>query len=100
MVRWYNNIQKKLEHQKIAICYIFGDVNLRIKKRNKILFARDSECIQELRKEIGEQNHITLVLWAFECMQIPIIRMWQIIRVLWELIRVLAFLMIRRIVPH
>ena len=52
--------------------YIFGDVNLRIKKRNKILFARDSECIQELRKEIGEQNHITLVLWAFECIQIPI----------------------------
>jgi hypothetical protein len=54
---------------------MFSDVNLRIKKRNKILFARDCECIQELRRLIGEQKHITLVLWVFECLQIPLSEM-------------------------
>lgn len=53
-----------------GIC-IFGDVDLRIKKRNKILFARNSECLQELRRLISEQKHITLILWVFECLQIP-----------------------------
>lgn len=32
----------------------------------KILFSRDSECIQPLRKLIERQNHRTLVLWAFD----------------------------------
>lgn len=47
-------------------------MDLKIKKRNKILFARNSECLQELRRLISEQKHITLILWAFECLQIPI----------------------------
>lgn len=46
-------------------------MDLRIKKRNKILFARNSECLQELRRLISEQKHITLILWVFECLQIP-----------------------------
>lgn len=50
---------------------MFSDVELRIKKRNKILFARDSQCLQELRRLISEQNHISLVFWAFECMEVP-----------------------------
>ncbi|MDF2586408.1 MAG: hypothetical protein K0S41_249 [Anaerocolumna sp.] len=36
-----------------------------------MLFARNSECLKDLRRLISEQKHITLVLWAFECLQIP-----------------------------
>jgi hypothetical protein len=51
---------------------MFHDVELKIKKHNKILFTRDSECLWELRKLISEQKHITLVLWAFECLIDPV----------------------------
>ncbi|MDR0766926.1 MAG: hypothetical protein LBE57_00545 [Methanosarcinales archaeon] len=33
----------------------------------KILFSRESECIQPLRSLIEKQNHRTLVLWALDC---------------------------------
>lgn len=33
----------------------------------KILFSRDSECIQPIRTLIEQQKHRTLVLWALEC---------------------------------
>lgn len=50
---------------------MFRDVEARIKKHNKILFTRNSECLQNLRHLISEQKHLTLVRWAFECVQIP-----------------------------
>lgn len=51
---------------------MFTDVEMRIKRKNSILFSRDSACLQPLRQLIAEQKHTTLVLWAFECVQIPI----------------------------
>jgi hypothetical protein len=32
---------------------MFSDVEIKIKKRNKILFSRDSRCLQELIKLIS-----------------------------------------------
>lgn len=51
---------------------IFNDVDLKIKKHNKILFTRDSDCLQELRKLICLQKHTTLIMWIFDCLQIPL----------------------------
>lgn len=33
----------------------------------KLLFSRESECIQPLRSLVEEQTHKTLVLWALDC---------------------------------
>lgn len=33
----------------------------------KLLFSRDSECIQPIRSLIEQQKHRTLVMWALEC---------------------------------
>ena len=46
---------------------MFSDVGIKIKKRNKILFSRDSECLKDLIKLIQLQNHRTLVMWALDC---------------------------------
>lgn len=40
----------------------FKDVEVKLKKKNKILFTRESACLQELLKEIRLQKHRTLVL--------------------------------------
>ena len=42
------------------------DVRDRIKRKNQVLFAKDSEFLQDLLYLIQEQNHRTMVLWAFE----------------------------------
>ncbi len=42
------------------------EVQNRIKKNNKILFAKNSEFLADLAVLIQEQNHRTMVLWAFE----------------------------------
>lgn len=46
---------------------MFSDVEVKLKKRNKILFSRDSQCLQELIHLIQLQNHRTLVMWALDC---------------------------------
>ncbi len=51
---------------------MFEDVEVKIKKNNKILFSRESECLQELIQLVCKQNHRTLILWAFECVQKPL----------------------------
>jgi len=51
---------------------MFGDVEIRLKKRNKILFSRESECLQELIGLIEKQNHRTLVMWALDCGRLPL----------------------------
>lgn len=33
----------------------------------KLLFTRESECIQPLRKLVEKQSHKTLVVWALDC---------------------------------
>jgi hypothetical protein len=46
---------------------MYSDVEDKLKKGNKVLFSRDSLCLQPLIRLIGEQNHRTLVLWALDC---------------------------------
>lgn len=51
---------------------MFSDVEIKFKKKNKILFSRDSKCLQELIKLIQLQNHRTLVMWALDCAKPPL----------------------------
>jgi len=46
---------------------MFSDVEIKLKKRNKLLFSRDSQCLQDLI-----QNHRTLVMWALDCAKLPL----------------------------
>lgn len=49
-----------------------SDVKEKMSKKNKILFSRDSSCLQELLQLLRKQNHRTIVLWAFECVKEPV----------------------------
>jgi len=51
---------------------MFLDVEIKLKKRNKILFSRDSQCLQELIQLIQLQNHRTIVMWAFDCAKLTL----------------------------
>lgn len=51
---------------------MYSDVEMKIKRKNKILFSRDSQCLQELIKLIEAQNHRTLVMWALDCANTPL----------------------------
>lgn len=51
---------------------MYTDVEIKLKKKNKILFSRDSECLQELIKLIQQQNHRVLVMWALDCAKLPL----------------------------
>ena len=41
-------------------------------KKNKLLFSRESECLQELKTLIEQQKHRTLVMWALYCAKAPL----------------------------
>jgi hypothetical protein len=51
---------------------MFSDVEVKIKKKNKLLFSRNSKCLQELINLIQLQNHRTLVMWALDCAKLPL----------------------------
>ena len=51
---------------------MYSDIKEKLKKGNKILFTRDSSCLQKLIRLIELQKHRTLVMWVFECAQIPL----------------------------
>ena len=42
------------------------EVSARLKRHNQVLFAKDSEFLQDLDLLFREQSHITLTLWAFD----------------------------------
>lgn len=44
------------------------------KKGNQLLFSRDSECLQGLIRLIEVQKHRTLVMWASDCAQEPLMQ--------------------------
>jgi len=56
----------------VTVMDIRTSIETKYKKGNKILFSRDSECLQELIHLIELQKHRTLVMWAFDCVQIPL----------------------------
>ena len=41
-------------------------------KQRKILYSRDSACIQPLRLLMEEQTHRVLVAWALDCAERPL----------------------------
>jgi hypothetical protein len=51
---------------------MLADIEARLRRGNKVLFSRDSECLQDLISLIMLQKHQTLVLWAFDCVQVPL----------------------------
>ncbi len=51
---------------------MFSDVEIKLQKGNKMLFSRDSLCLQELIQLIQLQNHRTLVMWALDCAKIAL----------------------------
>ena len=42
------------------------EVNLKLKKKNAILFAKDSEFLQDLSMLLQNQNHRVVTLWALD----------------------------------
>ena len=48
---------------------MYEDVELKIKRKNKMLFTRESKCLKQLLELIRMQKHKTLVLWAFCCVE-------------------------------
>lgn len=42
------------------------EVQTKLKKKNQVLFAKDSQYLQDLRLLFEEQNHRVMVLWAFD----------------------------------
>lgn len=51
---------------------MYSDVEMKLKRRNKILFSRDSQCLQGLIHLIQLQNHRTLVMWALDCAKVTL----------------------------
>ncbi|TJX15452.1 hypothetical protein E9840_03395 [Tissierella creatinini] len=51
---------------------MFTDVETKLKKRNKILFFRDSECLQDLVGLMELQNRRTLVMWSLNCARLTL----------------------------
>lgn len=45
---------------------MYNDVKIKIKKKNKILFNHQSECLQSLINLMQNQTHQTLILWALD----------------------------------
>ena len=43
-----------------------NEVRLRQKRKNQILFGKDSECLQDLIALLHGQDHRTIALWAFD----------------------------------
>lgn len=52
--------------------FMFSDVEIKLEKGNKLLFSRDSQCLQELIKLIQRQNHRSLVMWALDTAKVPL----------------------------
>lgn len=46
---------------------MFEDVDARLKKGNRILFSRESPCLQPLAALMQRQPRRVLVLWALDC---------------------------------
>lgn len=42
------------------------EVRAKLKKKNQVLFSRDTEFLQDLKQLFEEQNHRVLVLWSFD----------------------------------
>ena len=46
--------------------YWIDEVSLKVKKKNQVLFAKDSEYLQDLTMLFQNQTHRVMALWAFD----------------------------------
>ena len=44
----------------------FDEVRIKLKRKNQVLFAKDTEYLQDLAMLFRDQSHRTMVLWALE----------------------------------
>lgn len=51
---------------------MFSDVEEKIRRKNKILFTRESQCLQGLVELMELQNHRVLVMWALDCARLTL----------------------------
>lgn len=65
------NERKHTIARKEFLIMNYDDVRASYKRKNQILFSRDSLCLQELLELIRKQKHRTLVNWAFLCLEKP-----------------------------
>lgn len=42
------------------------EVKQKLKRKNQVLFSKDSLCLQELKARLENENHRTVTLWALE----------------------------------
>lgn len=52
---------------------MYSDIELKLKRKNKLLFSKESTCLQDLIQLIQQQNHRTLIMWVLDCAQITLI---------------------------
>lgn len=50
------------------------EVNAKLKRKNQVLFDKNSEYMQELILLFQEQTHVTMALWAFDFAEESIMR--------------------------
>lgn len=46
--------------------YWVEEVKTKLKRKNQVLFSKDSEFLQDLMDLFQKQSHITMTLWAFD----------------------------------
>lgn len=46
--------------------YWIDEVSMRLKRKNQVLFSKDSEYLHDLMLLLQNQNHQVMVLWAFD----------------------------------
>ena len=51
------------------------EVSAKLKRRNQILFSKDSEFLQDLATLFEEQNHQVMVLWALDLAEESVVRL-------------------------
>ena len=57
---------KRFERQMGGIMEWIEEVKAKIKKKNQVLFGKDSEYLQDLAELLQNQDHRTAALWAFD----------------------------------
>ena len=56
-----------LEYKKCEVKNVnYNDVLVKYKKKNKVLFSRESHCLQTLLEALRSKQQATIVLWALE----------------------------------
>lgn len=72
MMSFLSNEQKRGVDKIIMEINWITSVAKKHKRKNQILFSKESDCLQELILLIENESHRTLVAWAFLCVNRPL----------------------------